>query len=244
MSQLEVKGLHKSFGTLKVLRGVDLCVDQKEVVTLIGPSGSGKSTLLRCLNLLEIPDAGELLWEGQSVAYQTASEKDLSRYRTRVGMVFQHFGLFPHLSVIENVMEGPRRVLGVSLAEAKDRASALLARVGLAEKEAEYPSRLSGGQKQRVAIARSLAMEPAALLLDEVTSALDVEMVAGINELLTELAQQMTMVAVTHDHSFASRVSSRVAFMDGGELLESGPPEQVLKEPTTDRAREFLQALV
>lgn len=244
MSQLEVKALHKSFGTLKVLRGVDLRVEKGEVVTLIGPSGSGKSTLLRCLNLLEIPDAGELLWDGGPVAYKTAGERELSRYRTRVGMVFQHFGLFPHLSVLENVMEGPRRVLGVSMAEASERASALLGRVGLAEKEAEYPSRLSGGQKQRVAIARSLAMEPEALLLDEVTSALDVEMVAGVNELLTELAQQMTMVVVTHDLSFASRVSSRVAFMDGGELLESGPPDQLLKEPATDRAREFLQALV
>lgn len=243
MSQLEVKTLDKSFGTLKVLRGVDLKVEQGEVVTLIGPSGSGKSTLLRCLNLLEMPDSGELLWEGNPVAYKTAGEAELSRHRTRVGMVFQHFGLFPHLSVLENVMEGPRRVLGIPLAEAAERASGLLQRVGLAAKEAEYPSRLSGGQKQRVAIARSLAMEPAALLLDEVTSALDVEMVAGINELLTELAQQMTMVTVTHDLSFASRVSSRIAFMDGGELLESAPPEQLLKEPSTERARAFLQAL-
>ena len=243
MIQLEGRKLCKSFGQLRVLRGVDLQVSRGEVVTLIGPSGSGKSTLLRCLNLLEIPDSGELLWEEQSVQYGLAPEKTLSAHRARVGMVFQHFGLFPHRTALQNVMEGPLSVLGVPDDEARARAARLLARVGLADKESVYPAQLSGGQKQRVAIARSLAMEPAALLLDEVTSALDVEMVAGINELLGELAQSMTMVAVTHDLSFAARVSSRVAFMDGGQLLESGPPEQVLRDPSTERAAEFLKAL-
>jgi polar amino acid transport system ATP-binding protein len=243
MSQLAVKNLRKSFGDLQVLQDVDLAVEKGEVVTLIGPSGSGKSTLLRCLNLLETPDSGELWWEDQRVDYSAAHEEVLSRHRARLGMVFQHFHLFPHLSVLENVMEGPRRVLGLPFDQAASRASALLARVGLASKESAYPSQLSGGQKERVAIARSLAMEPAALLLDEVTSALDVEMVAGINDLLGELAQSMTMVAVTHDLSFAARVSSRVGFMDGGKLLESGEPEQILQQPATERAREFLMAL-
>lgn len=243
MIQLEVRGLRKSFGVLPVLREVDLQVARGEVVTLIGPSGSGKSTLLRCLNMLEVPDAGELLWEGKTVSYSHITEEKLTAHRTRVGMVFQHFGLFPHRSALENVMEGPVCVLGLAAQEARDRASRLLVRVGLADKEGAYPGQLSGGQKQRVAIARALAMEPAVLLLDEVTSALDVEMVAGVNALLGELAESMTMVAVTHDLGFAARVSSRVIFMDKGKLLESGQPEQVLREPATQRAREFLQAL-
>jgi polar amino acid transport system ATP-binding protein len=243
VSQIAVKDLCKSFANQQVLRGVDLAVEKGEVVTLIGPSGSGKSTLLRCMNLLETPDSGELWWEDERIDYSASSEEILSRHRARLGMVFQHFHLFPHLSVLSNVMEGPRRVLGLPKDEAASRASALLARVGLASKESAYPSQLSGGQKQRVAIARSLAMEPAALLLDEVTSALDVEMVAGINDLLGELAESMTMVAVTHDLSFAARVSSRVGFMDDGQLLESGSPDQVFRDPTTDRAREFLKAV-
>lgn len=243
MTELEVRGLQKSFGALQVLHGVDLAVSQGEVVTLIGPSGSGKSTLLRCLNLLETPDDGELLWREMSIPYQTASEVELTTYRRHVGMVFQHFHLFPHLSVLENVMEGPRQVLGLSDEQASDRASTLLARVGLQAKEQAYPGQLSGGQKQRVAIARALALEPAVLLLDEATSALDVEMVSGINELLTELADSMTMVVVTHDLPFASRVSTRVGFMDGGQLLEIGPPDVILCEPSSRRARDFLRAL-
>lgn len=243
MIQIEVRGLRKSFGNLDVLQGVDLAVRQGEVVTLIGPSGSGKSTLLRCLNLLEVPDGGELRWESRPVDYRRAGEVELSGYRRKVGMVFQHFHLFPHLSVLDNVMEGPRQVLGLSEAEARGRASELLARVGLKSKESAFPNQLSGGQKQRVAIARALALEPTALLLDEVTSALDIEMVSGINDLLRELAQSMTMVAVTHDLHFAARISTRVGFMDSGHLLEIGSPEQMLSEPSHERAREFLRAV-
>lgn len=243
MNALEVRGLRKSFGELTVLDGVDLTVERGEVVTLIGPSGSGKSTLLRCLNLLETPDSGELLWDGQPLGYRSWSEGELSAYRRRVGMVFQHFHLFPHLCVLENVMEGPRQVLGQSREEAAETAFGLLSRVGLADKTSAFPNQLSGGQKQRVAIARALALKPEALLLDEVTSALDVEMVAGINDLLRELAESMTMVAVTHDLAFASKVSHRVGFMESGRLLEIGPAEQILSQPSSTRAREFLASL-
>ncbi|MGE0492433.1 MAG: amino acid ABC transporter ATP-binding protein [Vulcanimicrobiota bacterium] len=241
--QLAARGIHKNFGDLEVLRGVDLEVAQGEVVTLIGPSGSGKSTLLRCLNLLEIPNQGSLFWEGEQFDFRTCSEAALARHRTRMGMVFQHFHLFPHLTALENVTEAPRQVLGLTREEARGRAAELLARVGLAEKESAHPSQLSGGQKQRVAIARALAMQPKALLLDEVTSALDVEMVAGINQLLGELAESMTMVVVTHDLGFASKVSDRICFMDKGRLLETGPPSEVLDSPASPRAREFLSAL-
>lgn len=243
MSQLEVRALSKSFGSLQVLRQVDLQVGRGEVVTLIGPSGSGKSTLLRCLNLLEIPDSGEIRWEGTALAYHTLGAAELSAHRRRVGMVFQHFHLFPHLSVLENVMEGPRQVLDLSLDEARGVALDLLTRVGLEGKRDAFPDQLSGGQKQRVAIARALALEPRALLLDEATSALDIEMVAEVNDLLRELAQRMTMVVVTHDLNFAAQVSDRVGFMDAGRLLEVGPPEQLLRQPEHPRAQEFLNAV-
>lgn len=243
MIQMAVRGLGKSFSTLRVLDGVNLDVERGEVLSLIGPSGSGKSTLLRCLNLLEVPDEGELLWEGQPLDYRGAGENELCRHRTRMGMVFQHFELFGHLNVLDNIIEAPQRVLGLSREEASERAIGLLSRVGLSEKESSWPAQLSGGQKQRGAIARALAMEPAALLLDEVTSALDVEMVAGINALLSELARDMTMLAVTHDLSFAASVSTRVAFMEGGRLVEIGPPDQVLKAPESQRARAFISAI-
>ncbi len=241
--QLASENLSKSFGSLSVLRGVDLAVERGQVVTLIGPSGSGKSTLLRCLNLLEQPDAGKLLWEGESIDYQKADEATLSRHRARIGMVFQHFHLFPHLTALENIVEAPIQVRQMAPSEARHQAQNLLERVGLADKADSYPSQLSGGQKQRVAIARSLAMEPAAILLDEVTSALDVEMVAGINQLLSELAQTMTMVAVTHDLGFARAVSDVIHFLDQGQIVESGPPERLLNQPENQRTQAFLEAL-
>lgn len=243
MAHIEVRGIHKSFGSLKVLKGVDLTVQPNEVVTLIGPSGSGKSTLLRCLNLLEIPDDGEFLWEGEEVPYKTLDPVVLSSHRRRTGMVFQHFNLFGHMNVLQNVMEGPTQVLGLPPEQAQVRAVKLLDRVGLSDKQEAWPSQLSGGQKQRVAIARALAMEPQALLLDEVTSALDVEMIAGINQLLAELASEMTMVIVTHDLLFARQVAHRIVFFDGGRVIEHAPPQKLLDEPQHERTKKFLDAV-
>ncbi len=243
MIEIEVAGLSKSFGQLKVLDKVDLQVEAGSVVSLVGPSGSGKSTLLRCLNLLEHPDQGRLLCRGTEIPYASLTPLELSRYRANLGMVFQHFYLFPHRTVLGNVIEGPVQVLNKSPEEARQRGIALLERVGLGSKLDAWPAQLSGGQKQRVAIARALAMEPDALLLDEVTSALDIELVSGINDLLRELASEMTMVLVTHDLAFARTVSSQMHFFDGGRILESGPPGQLLDNPTTPRLREFLQAV-
>jgi ABC-type polar amino acid transport system ATPase subunit len=241
---IEVKGLRKSFGPLEVLGGVDLAIHAHEVVALIGPSGSGKSTLLRCLNLLEVPDEGEMSWKGNPVDWRTMTPERVTSHRTRLGMVFQHFHLFPHRTVLENVTEGPVWVSGMTRAEAEERAMKLLADVGLEEKAGAWPSQLSGGQKQRVAIARSLAMEPDALLLDEVTSALDVEMIAGVNELLAGLARNgMTMIAVTHDLGFARRVAGRICFLEGGRILEQGTPEELLDSPKNERLVEFLRAV-
>jgi polar amino acid transport system ATP-binding protein len=241
---IEVKGLTKKFGGQPVLEGVDLAIQPHEVVALIGPSGSGKSTILRCMNLLETPDDGEILWEGTSLPWRTMSAAEITSHRTRLGMVFQHFHLFPHRTVLENVTEGPIWVSGLARDEAEERALKLLADVGLEERANAWPAQLSGGQKQRVAIARSLAMQPVALLLDEVTSALDVEMIAGINELLAGLARKgMTMIVVTHDLGFARRVASRICFLDGGRILEQGRPDALLVEPNHPRLREFLQAV-
>ena len=240
----EARDVHKSFGDLHVLKGVDLNVKKHEVVTLIGPSGSGKSTLLRCMNLLERPEEGELHWKGESLHYREMTPAQVNAHRTRTGMVFQHFNLFPHRRAIENVMEGPLTVKGVSKDQAREEAFKLLDRVGLADKAEAWPAELSGGQKQRVAIARALAMNPEVLLLDEVTSALDVELIAGINELLADLAKEgMTMVVVTHDINFARRASNRVCFMDEGRIVERGPTEQVIENPKGERAREFMAAL-
>lgn len=242
--EIETRNLQKSFGDLDVLRGIDFTVHRHEVIALIGPSGSGKSTFLRCLNLLEFPDAGEILWKGAQVKYNRMRPVDLSRHRRKMGMVFQHFHLFPHRNVLANVMEGPVHVLGTPLPKAKEQGMALLRQVGLEDKSDAWPAQLSGGQKQRVAIARSLAMNPEVLLLDEVTSALDVEMISGINELLSALANSgMTMVVVTHDLGFARQVAHRICFCDEGRIIESGTPDVMLERPKSPRLIDFLSAM-
>ena len=242
MTLLVADNLQKKLGEVEVLRGVSFELESGKIVSLVGPSGSGKSTLLRCLNLLEVPDHGELHWCQQPIDYRGMSGSELSSYRRRLGMVFQHFHLFPHLTVLANVSIGPRHVLGWSRSRAEAQAYNLLARVGLEDYAQRAPERLSGGQKQRVAIARALALEPEALLLDEVTSALDVESSAEIHRLLEELSSSIPMVLVTHDLNFARSVSHRCCFMESGKILESGPPEQVLDDPVSLRARRFLEA--
>jgi len=239
---LVVEGLHKSFGELEVLRGIDLEVAEHEVICLIGASGSGKSTLLRCINLLEPIDAGRIVVEGEEI---TAHGVDLDRIRRGIGIVFQAFNLFPHMSVLDNVTLAPRQVLHRSRAEADDEATALLERFGLAEKRLDFPERLSGGQQQRVAIVRALAMQPDLLLLDEVTSALDPELIAEVLNVIRELAAEgMTMVIATHEMGFARDIASRVLFLDEGRILEQGPPERIFREPTEARTREFLQRII
>jgi polar amino acid transport system ATP-binding protein len=239
---LRIEDLHKSFDGLEVLRGIDLELAEHEVVCLIGASGSGKSTLLRCVNLLEPVDAGRIVLHGEEI---TAPGIDVNRVRRGIGIVFQAFNLFPHMSVVENVTLGPRKALGLSRAEATSRADALLARFGLAEKRADYPDRLSGGQQQRVAIVRALAMQPRLLLLDEVTSALDPELVAEVLEVVRELAAEgMTMLIATHEMGFARDVASRVCFLDGGVILEQGPPERIFGAPAEPRTQQFLQRIV
>ena len=242
MSALEVQGVHKSFGKLEVLRGIDLTLAEHEVVCLIGASGSGKSTLLRCINLLEPIQAGTIIVAGREIS---AGGVDANRVRRGIGIVFQSFNLFPHLSVLRNVTLGPRKALGLSREEAEVRAGELLSRFGLADKRGEYPDRLSGGQQQRVAIVRALAMEPELLLLDEVTSALDPELVAEVLEVIRELAQGgMTMLIATHEMGFARDVAHRVCFIDEGRILEEGPPEQIFAAPREPRTRQFLQRIV
>ena len=239
---LEIQGLSKSFGKLKVLRGIDLEVAEHEVVCLIGASGSGKSTLLRCINLLEPIDTGRVTVLGEEI---TRRGVDVNRIRRRIGIVFQAFNLFPHMSVLRNVTLGPRKALGLSRAQAEEQATALLDRFGLAEKRDEYPDRLSGGQQQRVAIVRALAMEPALLLLDEVTSALDPELVAEVLDVIRELATGgMTMVIATHEMGFARDVANRVCFLDGGQILEQGTPAEIFTAPREERTQQFLQRIV
>jgi len=244
---VEIHNLHKSFKELHVLRGIDLDVQQGEAVVLLGSSGSGKSTLLRCINFMEEPNEGQVRINGDLIGTERSGrmvyrESELCKLRTRVGMVFQHFNLFPHKTVLENVMEGQLVVLGRSKAEASEKAMLQLARVGLAEKAPEYPARLSGGQKQRVAIARALAMDPEVMLFDEVTSALDPELVGEVLKTMRQLAEEgMTMVCVTHEIGFAYHVANKVCFLNEGKILEQGPPQQVLKNPKTDRVREFLE---
>ena len=239
---LEIQGLSKSFGKLKVLRGIDLEVAEHEVVCLIGASGSGKSTLLRCINLLEPIDTGRVTVLGEEI---TRRGVDVNRIRRRIGIVFQSFNLFPHMSVLRNVTLGPRKALGLSRAQAEEQATALLDRFGLAEKRDEYPDRLSGGQQQRVAIVRALAMEPALLLLDEVTSALDPELVAEVLDVIRELATGgMTMVIATHEMGFARDVANRVCFLDGGQILEQGTPAEIFTAPREERTQQFLQRIV
>ncbi|MFG2888711.1 amino acid ABC transporter ATP-binding protein [Streptomyces sp. NPDC048248] len=235
---IDVQGLHKSFGELEVLRGIDFSVARGEVVCVIGPSGSGKSTLLRCVNLLEEPSAGRVTVAGTDV---TDPDVDIDRVRRRIGMVFQSFNLFPHLTALENLTIAQRRVLRRDRSEAERVARANLERVGLSEKEASYPAQLSGGQQQRVAIARALSMDPQLMLFDEPTSALDPELVGDVLAVMRSLADEgMTMLVVTHEMSFAREVADRVVFMDGGVIVEEGTPEQVVGDPQHERTRTFL----
>jgi polar amino acid transport system ATP-binding protein len=239
---LVVEGLRKSFGKSEVLRGIDLSVAEHEVVCLIGASGSGKSTLLRCVNLLEPIDSGRIVVNGEEI---TARGVDVNRVRRGIGIVFQAFNLFPHMSVLENVTLGPRRALGLPRAEAEAEARDLLTRFGLAEKVDDYPDRLSGGQQQRVAIVRALSMRPRLMLLDEITSALDPELVAEVLEVVRGLAREgMTMVIATHEMGFARDIASRVCFLDGGVILEQGPPEQIFTAPREDRTQQFLARII
>jgi polar amino acid transport system ATP-binding protein len=243
---LEVDGLSKNFGDHTVLRDVSLKVHKGETVCLLGPSGSGKSTLLRCMNWLEEPDGGSVVLNGQRIGMRRSgsvrmSDRELAATRSRIGMVFQHFALWPHMTVLGNVMEAPLYVLKRDKAEVRAEAEALLDRVGLAEKLDSFPSRLSGGQKQRVAIARCLAMKPDVILFDEPTSALDPELVGEVLSVMQDLARDgMTMVVVTHEMSFARDVASRVIFMDNGQIVETGHPDQFFTAAQTDRAVQFL----
>ena len=238
---LDYRDVIKRFGALQVLNGISLTVYAGEVVCLIGPSGSGKSTLLRCTNGLEALDGGAIDFEGTTLP---RDERGLRVMRARMGMVFQSFELFPHLTALQNVAEGPRTVLGMTQRAANDRAAALLAKVGLAEKSASYPSALSGGQQQRVAIARALAMEPDVMLFDEPTSALDPETIGEVLGVMKALADEgMTMVVVTHEMTFARRVADWVAVFDVGRIVEQGPPAQIFDAPTTERTRDFLSHL-
>ncbi len=239
---LRIEGLHKSFGELEVLRGIDLVLAEHEVVCLIGASGSGKSTLLRCINLLEPIDAGRIFVEGEEI---TAEGVHLDRLRRRIGIVFQSFNLFPHMSVLDNVTLGPRKALRTPRVQAEAEATELLARFGLADKRNEAPDRLSGGQQQRVAIVRALAMKPDLLLLDEVTSALDPELVAEVLNVIRELAASgMTMLIATHEMGFARDIADRVCFLDAGTIIEQGPPGRILSDPQEPRTRQFLQRII
>ena len=237
---IQIGDLKKSFGELDVLTGIDLEIEKGEVVCVIGPSGSGKSTLLRCINLLEEPSGGTIRVAGTQV-FGDGKPQNLDQLRREVGMVFQQFNLFPHLSATENVSLAQVKVLGRSRGEAERKSRELLGRVGLDEKADEYPDRLSGGQQQRVAIARALAMDPEVMLFDEVTSALDPELVQGVLDVMRELADSgMTMISVTHEMGFAREVSDRTIFMDGGVIVEQGPPAEVLDAPRHERTRKFL----
>ena len=235
-----VKKLEKSFENQKVLRGIDLEIQDGETVVLIGSSGSGKSTFLRCLNLLNVPDKGQIFIDGQEI---TKPKTNLNKLRAKVGMVFQSFNLFENLNIIENIKLAPRKVLHLSNKQAEKEAMELLKRVGLANKAYDYPKNLSGGQKQRVAIARALAMHPEVILFDESTSALDPEMVGEVLEVIKDLAKDhsRTMVIVTHEMSFAREVGTRLIFLDKGKIIEDGEPHQVMNHPTTERAARFFQ---
>ena len=238
---VSIRGLAKSFGDNDVLRGIDLDVARGEVVCIIGPSGSGKSTLLRCVNMLETPTGGSVTVLGTDL---TDPDCDLDASRTRIGMVFQSFNLFPHMSVIDNICVAQRKVLKRGADESMRIARDLLARVGLSEKESAYPAQLSGGQQQRVAIARALAMNPDVMLFDEATSALDPELVGEVLNVMRSLAEEgMTMLVVTHEMGFAANVATRVVFMDGGVVVEQGPPAQVLGAPREERTQAFLAAV-
>jgi polar amino acid transport system ATP-binding protein len=242
MPALVCENVHKSFGDLEVLKGVDLSMDDHEVVCLIGASGSGKSTLLRCINLLEPIQQGRIVVNGQTV---TGRGIDVNRVRRGIGIVFQSFNLFPHMSVMQNVTLAPRKVMGMSRREAEAEALELLSRFGLADKRDEYPDRLSGGQQQRVAIVRAMATRPQLMLFDEVTSALDPELVAEVLGVIRELAEGgMTMLIATHEMGFARDIANRVCFLDGGVLLEQGPPEAIFTHPQEPRTQQFLQRII
>jgi polar amino acid transport system ATP-binding protein len=239
---VSVSDVSKRFGDNVVLRHIDLAVDEHNVVCLIGASGSGKSTLLRCIDLLEPVDEGTISVDGQTI---TNGQVDVNAVRREIGIVFQAFNLFPHMTVLQNVTLAPRKSLGLSKAQAEGRARELLRRIGLEEKADEYPDRLSGGQQQRVAIVRALAMQPKLMLLDEVTSALDPQLIAEVLNLVRELAEfGMTMVIATHEMGFAREVANKVCFLDAGVILEEGPPEQIFSEPCEERTREFLARII
>ncbi|NIH77533.1 amino acid ABC transporter ATP-binding protein [Amycolatopsis viridis] len=245
---VQAQGIHKRFGRLEVLKGIDFEVQEREVACLIGPSGSGKSTLLRCINHLEKVNAGRLYVDGELVGYRQRGERlyelrdsEIAQQRRNIGMVFQRFNLFPHMTALENVMEAPVQVRRESKQAARERARELLDRVGLADKESSYPAQLSGGQQQRVAIARALAMQPRLMLFDEPTSALDPELVGDVLGVMRQLARDgMTMVVVTHEMQFAREVADKVLFMDDGVVVEQGAPEQVIGDPRHERTRAFL----
>ncbi|MBM6996369.1 amino acid ABC transporter ATP-binding protein [Paenibacillus sp. DXFW5] len=239
---ITVKGLHKKFGQLHILRGIDLEISKGEVVVVIGPSGSGKSTFLRCLNLLEVPTEGEITFEGASI---TGKRHDINKTREKMGMVFQHFNLFPHKTVINNITLAPIRVRKLDKSKAEAIAMDLLHTVGLEDKRDVYPAQLSGGQKQRIAIARALAMEPHVMLFDEPTSALDPEMVGEVLDVMKNLAERgMTMVIVTHEMGFAREVGDRILFMDQGVILEQGTPQEVFGSPRNQRTKDFLSKVL
>lgn len=239
---IKVQDLHKSFGKLEVLKGISTTIENGEVVAIIGPSGSGKSTFLRCMNLLEQPTSGQIIIGSEDI---TDKKTNIKKVRENVGMVFQHFHLFPHMTVLQNVTYAPIKVKGMSKEEADKHGLALLEKVGLSEKANEYPNRLSGGQKQRVAIARALAMNPEVMLFDEPTSALDPEMVKEVLEVMKSLAHTgMTMAIVTHEMGFAREVADRVLFLDGGVLVEDAPPAEFFGRPKSVRAKEFLEKML
>jgi arginine/lysine/histidine transport system ATP-binding protein len=239
---INVENLYKQFGKTEVLKNISTTIDTGEVVSIIGPSGSGKSTFLRCLNLLEVPTKGKIWIEGQEM---TNPKTNIMKVRQEIGMVFQHFYLFPHMTVLDNLTYAPMKVKGLSRDEAQSKARDLLAKVGLIEKEAAFPANLSGGQKQRVAIARALAMEPKLMLFDEPTSALDPEMVKEVLNVMKDLAQSgMTMAVVTHEMGFAREVADRIMFLDEGTLLEEGAPSEFFTNPKTSRAKDFLEKIL
>ncbi len=249
---VKIVDLHKSFGALEVLRGVNIEVDKGEKLSIIGPSGSGKTTLLRCINYLEKPTAGhiyvadKLIGEKQSNGkFVHLSDRELAKERAEIGFVFQRFNLFPHLTALGNVTVAPRRVLGLQKQDAQELAEAMLEKVGLAHKAEEYPERLSGGQQQRVAIARVLAMQPKLMLFDEATSALDPELIGEVQTVIRDLADEgHTMIIVTHEINFAEEISDRVIFMDGGSIVEEGPPREIFSNPTRERTRAFLRQIL
>ena len=239
---IELKNLHKSFGDLHVLKGIDLTIEKGQIVTIVGPSGSGKSTVLRCMNLLEVPTEGQVIFEGTDI---TDKKVNIDEVRQKIGMVFQNFNLFPNMTVLDNITLAPMKIKKLSRADANKKAEVLLERVGLLDKKDAYPAQLSGGQKQRIAISRALAMEPDMMLFDEPTSALDPEMVKEVLDVIKELAKEgMTMAIVTHEMGFAKEVSDRLLFVDGGKIIEDDKPEVVFTNPKNERARDFFSKIL